>query len=539
MTEYVVRVGNQEMADNARAFGARMAADHSQTLDKMKADTTAYLESTKRLFTDAGTSGALPKAGTGTTGADHGKTGHGKGGAGGDDQLQQWEKERQDLKLSHQNFWNEDLAGEIAFWQQKLAILKAETGGTTEEHKKRADEIRSIRQKIFDDSKTLATQARQLALADASETTKIAVDAAGAQFKAVKEGLDAKIEAVKAAAKGGQMSLQAELAALEDLNDQEVANEVAKIRAITAAKLAGLKADEAIYATDPENLKKTQDAEVALVANAQGQITDETAKGVKARQKIEDQAAADYQKVWETRLSGVVSAFGSGLEGMINGTKTFHQTLLSVAQSIESSVLRAVEQMVVKWGAGELAKTLSTRAGVAARNSAEQTGAVKSRLLNFETNEKQIFNDAAGAAAGAYKAMAGIPIIGPALGAGAAAVAFAAVEGFGQIASAEGGWDIPGGINPITQLHQNEMVLPATIAQPFKSMLSDYGSSGGGFGGGHSFNFGDFNVHRGPTTMSDRDFQKALADHRDHVTGAVADALRGGYKPRHSPTGLL
>ena len=30
----------------------------------------------------------------------------------------------------------------------------------------------------------------------------------------------------------------------------------------------------------------------------------------------------------------------------------------------------------------------------------------------------------------------------------------------GRIASAEGGFDVPRGLNPVTQLHQEEMVLP-------------------------------------------------------------------------------
>lgn len=45
--------------------------------------------------------------------------------------------------------------------------------------------------------------------------------------------------------------------------------------------------------------------------------------------------------------------------------------------------------------------------------------------------------------------------------------------------SAAGGFDIPSGVNPVTQLHQEEMVLPASIANPLRASLND----GGGFGG--------------------------------------------------------
>lgn len=39
-----------------------------------------------------------------------------------------------------------------------------------------------------------------------------------------------------------------------------------------------------------------------------------------------------------------------------------------------------------------------------------------------------------------------------------------------RIPSAAGGWDIPAGINPLTQLHENEMVLPAEHAQTIREM---------------------------------------------------------------------
>ena len=48
----------------------------------------------------------------------------------------------------------------------------------------------------------------------------------------------------------------------------------------------------------------------------------------------------------------------------------------------------------------------------------------------------------------------------------------------GYLASASGGYDIPSGLNPLTQLHQEEMVLPAHIANPLRDSLS-----GGGVGG--------------------------------------------------------
>ncbi len=44
--------------------------------------------------------------------------------------------------------------------------------------------------------------------------------------------------------------------------------------------------------------------------------------------------------------------------------------------------------------------------------------------------------------------------------------------------SAADGYNIPSGLNPVTQLHQEEMVLPADIANPLRQNLAGGGGSG-------------------------------------------------------------
>ncbi len=83
------------------------------------------------------------------------------------------------------------------------------------------------------------------------------------------------------------------------------------------------------------------------------------------------------------------------------------------------------------------------------------------------------------AAQKSYEAMASIPYVGPALGIAAAATAVLAgvarvqqIESTNASASAAGGYDIPAGVNPIVQTHQQEMILPADIAIPLRAALS-------------------------------------------------------------------
>lgn len=85
-----------------------------------------------------------------------------------------------------------------------------------------------------------------------------------------------------------------------------------------------------------------------------------------------------------------------------------------------------------------------------------------------------------------YKALAGIPYIGPVLGGAAAAASVA--YGMAQVSainsqnftpSAEGGFDIPSGVNPVTQLHEKEMVLPKEQAEVIRNLSNNAGGNSG------------------------------------------------------------
>jgi hypothetical protein len=90
----------------------------------------------------------------------------------------------------------------------------------------------------------------------------------------------------------------------------------------------------------------------------------------------------------------------------------------------------------------------------------------------------------------------------------ASAEMLAYVLGLGATAAAAGGFDIPSNINPITQLHRDEMVLPADLANGIRSMVRDGRSNNDR--SGHTFNIQAF----GP---------------KDAAT-AVKQALRRGYR---------
>ncbi|CAN5578120.1 hypothetical protein BH10PSE14_BH10PSE14_06810 [soil metagenome] len=169
--------------------------------------------------------------------------------------------------------------------------------------------------------------------------------------------------------------------------------------------------------------------------------------------------------------------------------------------------------------AGEAAKTGATIVGNAARVAATATGSATSAAIVGTHNLKEITSHAATAAAAAYHAMAGIPVIGPALGAVAAAVTFAAVEGFGMLASFDKGTNmLPNDM--IAQVHGGERIVPKADNQAIIAALN-----GGGKGGGK----GDTHLHYAPQLSGDtKPFRQQLHDHSSDLMAMIGRAMRNG-----------
>ncbi|MGN6383646.1 MAG: phage tail length tape measure family protein [Dyella sp.] len=198
-------------------------------------------------------------------------------------------------------------------------------------------------------------------------------------------------------------------------------------------------------------------------------------------QKLNERAAIDNQKMWQSRLRPVSQAFSTAINGMIQGTNTLRQTLAHIGDSIVAKFVEMGINMVVHWAANEAAKTTATAVGTASRTTIEATAAATTKATDAATGKSQITSAAATGAAKAYQAIVGIPYVGPILAPIAAGVAFAGIEAFaGSISSARGGWERVPFDGAMTELHKDEMVLPADIANPMRRMAQQGGGTGGG-----------------------------------------------------------
>lgn len=142
----------------------------------------------------------------------------------------------------------------------------------------------------------------------------------------------------------------------------------------------------------------------------------------------------------------------TALEQMLGRTKSFGQAMAGVYASMRTAII------------SELAKILQTQIA----SFAKEKGLA---LAKISAN-------AATAGSGAASAVASIPYVGPVLAIAAMAAVLGAVMALGGgIKSAAGGFNIPSGLNPVTQLHQEEMVLPADIANPLRQNLAGGGGA--------------------------------------------------------------
>lgn len=186
-----------------------------------------------------------------------------------------------------------------------------------------------------------------------------------------------------------------------------------------------------------------------------------------------NQAAVTSANRWKQMGSQMSSAITSGLRGMVEGTGNALTLLRNIVWNGVGRIIDAgVQKMIQAWVEGEAQKTAATAAGEQARNALQVAGAAEGKAAQATSGIATIFTDAKTGAAGAYSALAGIPIVGPVLGAAAAATVFAAIMAFGSgISSAAGGWDnVPE--DQMAMVHKREMILPASLADLIRSAFS-------------------------------------------------------------------
>ena len=411
---------------------------------------------------------SVPSGGGG--GGGRGRGGGGSGGSGGkNDQMQKWEAEIKAQKLAHEEMRVEgkthadwDLNRERAYWKEKLSLVDA--GGK--------DGVK-IREKIVSLEHSLAKQSTEAKLRQVEEWEK-----------ADKYRLDLEAEAADQALSAGRISQ------LERL-DLEIEFENRRYQIAYDAlqeRIALAEQDPTYSAAAVEKLKQ----QVGELDRGHS-LNQEKNQGKREQQRRKDAPSLvemlqdGGKNVWEEAQQQMGQAFSAMLSRAQNFRTAMNNFFKSMGQTF-------IQEMVTKPLAGMMQRMVQESAiykMIFGTKEALETAAKAKTVANKAEETKSVVgSNATQAASGAASSQASIPYVGPILAVAAMAAMMAAVMGLmgggggggsttttTRIPSAAGGWDIPAGINPLTQLHENEMVLPAEHAQTIRDMA---GQGGGG-----------------------------------------------------------
>ena len=371
------------------------------------------------------------------------------------------------------------LAAPIADINSRYAALGA---ALAESHAKAADAIRS---------------GSTAAYADA---LRAAQEAITGQVKAEQDGLRNKLSTYADDARNYRISEQEKLQSSREAIEQS-------------------------YAAELQLLERRRDLSTQSLAQRQrasDQIAQVERNEQNALAQLTQESLDTQTRQYEQYGGAVTSAFNSQLRGLLAGTENFGAAAKHVLGDLVIKFIESGEQMVVRWIAGETAKTTATASGVSSRTALEQGGAAASLASQGSTIIRSILGSAAEAFAGVFGFLA--PIMGP-LAAGPAAAAQATVASVaGSVASADiGMWSVPGDM--LTLVHHNELIMPAAEAGAFRNLLGDRGG-----GGGSSSN----NVSIAPTThfhvnaLDGASVSQWMRSNSSEMMRAVDEAVRHG-----------
>lgn len=455
-----------------------------------------------------------------------GKAAKGGSGGGADSKMAKWRDELQSRIEAESGFFKDSTAMEIAFWNSKLKLVSSKSKEAMQIRrtlfqleKTQAKEALDIELSALDDKQDAAKddQTQQMNLQDqkmavlarsygedsqqyrnalreknrmardfakenvdierdrVDRVAQIAQIGADAQAEITRTELDDRRAMIEDMADLGGIDPRERLVALAQILDEQLTLERDHENTVYAIKAQSVRDQIELYGKlSPERRRLLGELEVLEAEHNAKMDQMQAQQAAQVRQHNRD-VAKETRQMWVDALSPIGSAFDNVLQGMLKGTDSFRNLFIGAMDQLFSQFVSNALNMGVQWLATQLGMTTATQAQNSIRLASTASSATAGAAIASTAGTAQIATNAAVGAAGAFAATAPIPFVGPALAPGIAAAAMAAILGFGSLLSAEGGMDIPSGQNPLTQLHEEEMVLPKGLANPLRSMLAGAG----------------------------------------------------------------
>lgn len=464
--------------------------------DDMKKNGQEFEEYAKRVWNgqSAGPSGA-PRP---QKAVDAAPIRNASGGSGAKSRASEWESELDQMKLAHQRmtaqegtFTEFSRERERDFWKGKLDTVKMSNEERMTVEKKYLAALQSINNEAFNVS--IAESRNQMAAMEKNYAGQLAIAEKIAQRMQQAYGADSKqfLDAQQTV-----LNLQKQAATQrEQLEDLMLADKrAAQIQAIalaqqqteqeyqlgliTRAQLLQqeMAYQDQLYEINRQALERKRElADPDKDPVAHQQVLNQLLEQERAYQVAKSKQQFELQREEGTAggvFSTFESSFASAADGMLNRAQGWRQSMVSIFTSTGSAF---IQEMAIKPTAAFLAamarRLLLTSTTTATETTMEASAAGAKMAASSSASAVQVANNAVVAGTGAAASQAPIPFVGPALAAVAMGAMLAMVMGMsGSLRSARNGFDIPAGINPLTQLHEQEMVLPKPYANVIRSL---------------------------------------------------------------------
>lgn len=431
---------------------------------------------------------------------------------GGDDVVQKWAETLHAQEVASNDFFGDQTAKELAFWQSKLALTKKGSKDWLEVQSKIFDAQKSLAHKAYDEH--LAAMNEQLG-ADKENWAKEQADwnakldfiaahfgkeskeyhDAHREFEAAerehqhvmaqiaKDGANERLEALKSQLATDHSIREENARSAESLINEKASGTplVGEIRAaqqIRALHQQNAQQDIAeaqqVYAQENAIREQTIAAELAAggkesaaynAAMRAKELADQQFfdKHRQLENQMVNQDIADQQKIrsaWHSAIDPMIQTTGAQIKGLVMGTETWGQALQNIEGEAIQLIVDALEKMVEQWIVGMLT-------GGAATQASAKVGVLAQAGL-------------AGAGGVASMAAAPFPIdlSAPAFGADM----FAAALSLG--AFAQGTNEVPDDM--VAQIHAGERIIPAADNRALMSAISNDNRSSSSTGDTHN-----------------------------------------------------
>jgi hypothetical protein len=386
-----------------------------------------------------------------------------KGGKGDKDTslMPQYEKQLAEMRqfyMEKNGLRELDKQQELTYWQQVAAFASTKASPETSA----AVEAKIAELKIKLMKEQLKTE------------QEMSAERLQADHKAATDGLESYVqmwEGMKTAGKASeQQLLEAKKSALAQQLQLDIQYQADKLQ-LELAKIdksgSGNQDEEKIAAA-----QKTADAIAQIqVKAAQNQIK----LDAETEQAINKQTAAQLAEASKD-FAGIEAQWDKTLVGMMQGTTTWQKAHRQLLKSILGDFDMLGLQMIQSWMKTQAQNLLVAQTGYNAQQLAHKAAVAMGLETEATADATSVGNSAVVAGAGAAAQSAPFSGWGAVeIGAGVMAAVLALRS---SLKSASGGYDVPAGVNPMTQLHAEEMVLPAPLANRFRKM-TDGGGSGG------------------------------------------------------------